>query len=524
MDDKKQYRNFLGLRFKSKEENINKSKILAPIEDGSTIVEAVGPVLKSGLWNSNFVFTDEIELIKRFRDMSLNVYCNRAINEIVNSCISFEDEEGCSISINIDKLEYGDKTKKLMQECWDDVLDLLNFRNDGQVIFRDWFIDGRIFYQKIVDKNNLDKGIIEVRRLDSLDVKKIKQIEKKYDVESGALIIEQEQDYYLFNPEFTNSFSSGQQILLNPDAIAFATSGLYIYKKEAANNSKYTTRYNDNNRYVVSYLYPMIKPLNQLNIVEEAGLINLVSRAPERRVHYVDVAGLPKSKADVAMKDYANALKNNTQYNSETGTFNTETNMLSMQDDLIIPRRNGVNTAEVTTLSGVNTNNNIDIITHFKKKFYMASHVALSRMNDESNSFLGRASEINRDELNMSKFCNNLRMKFLELPFDLWRTQMILKNVIEPTDWNYIRNNVIAKFSSDSVISQLRNIELLQEKVAALRAADAYVDKYFSKKYINKHILGFSDEEIDTIKKDIELENSDNGNEVKNLEDIITKK
>lgn len=503
--DKQYNRNFLGLHFNSKPKN-NNSKMIATVEDGSTIIEAVGPVLNNGLWNSNYIFTDEIDLIKRFRDMSLNVYCDRVINEIVNTCISFEDEEGCSISLNLDKLDYSDETKDKMQKCWNDVLSLLNFRNDGQTIFRDWFIDGRIFYQKIVDKYDIKKGIIEVRKLDSLDIKKIKQVEKKYDAKTGAFIIEQEEDYFIFTPEYSNGFASNQPVLLNKDAIAFATSGLYVYKKDPSNKNNYSVKFNGSNKYTVSYLYSMIKPLNQLNIVEEAGLINLVSRAPERRVHYVDIAGLPKSKADDALREYAKSIKNNMQYDSQTGTFNSDTSMLSMQDDLIIPRRNGTNTAEVTTLSGVNTNNNIDIITYFKKKVYMASHVALSRMNDESSSFLGRSSEINRDELNMSKFCNNLRMKFLELPFDLWKTQMILKNIIVSSDWLNIKNNVIAKFSTDSYITQLRNIELLQEKVAALRDADSYVDKYFSKNYINKHILGFSDEEIKQIKEDIQNE------------------
>lgn len=484
------------------------NKILTTNEDGSTIIEGVGPIANYGYWNANFTFDNENDLINKFRDMSLNTYCDRIINEIVNTCIAFEDETGCDIEIDLDNTDFSENVKNIIIQEWNQILNLLNFKNNGQSLFRDWYIDGRIFFQKIVDRTDLKKGIIELRRIDSTEIKKIKQIERKIDNETGALIIEKEDEYYLYTPSYNGAYSAGSEVLLNIDAVAMSTSGLYIYKEEPTNSYAVTKNGNTiRNRYTVSYLYPMIKPLNQLNIVEEAGLINLVARAPERRIHYVDVAGLPKSKADDAIREYAKSIKNNLQYNSETGTFNSDVNVLTMQDDLIIPRRNGTNAAEITSLPGVQTNNNIDIIEYFKKKLYMASHVALSRMTDDNSSFLGRSSEINRDELNMSKFCNNLRMKFVELPLDILRSQLILKNIVTPGDWKKNKNLIITRFSTDSFISELREIEIIQEKIAALRDIEPYIGRFYSENYVNKHILGLTDEQVKQMKKDIRLEN-----------------
>lgn len=482
------------------------NKILTTNDDGSTIIEGVGPIANYGYWNANFTFDNEIDLINKFRDMSLNSYCDRVINEIVNTSIAFEDETGCDIEIDLDSTNFSDNVKNIIIKEWNTILNLLDFKNNGQSIFRDWYIDGRIYYQKIIDKSDLKKGIIEVRRIDSTEIKKIKQIERKIDNDTGALIIEKEDEYYLYTPKFNGAYTAGSEVLLNLDAVAMSTSGLYIYKEEPTN--QYSMKGNTiKSRFVVSYLYPMIKPLNQLNIVEEAGLINLVARAPERRVHYVDVAGLPKSKADEALNDYAKAIKNNLQYNSQTGTFNSDVNVLTMQDDLIIPRRNGTNAAEITSLPGVQTNNNVDIIDYFKKKFYMSSHVALSRMQDDGGSFLGRSSEINRDELNMSKFCNNLRMKFVELPLDLLRTQLIMKNIVTPGDWKANKNLIVTRFSTDTFISELREIEIIQEKLAALRDIEPYIGRFYSENYVNKHILGLSDEQVKQMKEEIKTEN-----------------
>lgn len=503
----------LGVNIKKPTPNTNRTnKILTTNDDGSTIIESVGPLTNHGYWDSNYTFTTERDLIRKFRDMSLNTYCDRVINEIVNTCISFEDESGCNIELDLDKVDVSDTLKEHILDEWNNVLSLLDFKNNGQSIFREWYIDGRIFYQKIVNKDNIKEGIIEIRRIDSLDIKKIKQIERKIDEETGALIISEEKEYFLYTPENDYNYAAGSEILLPLDAVAYSSSGLYIYKDEPVDGmSAYNTNVNNlMRRYVVSYLFPMIKPLNQLNIVEEAGLINLVARAPERRVHYVDVAGLPKSKAEEALREYAKSIKNTLQYDTTTGTFNSDINVLSMQDDLIIPRRNGTNAAEITSLPGVQTNNNVDIITYFRRKFYMSSHVALSRLNDDTPSFLGRASEINRDELNMSKFCNNLRMKFVELPLDLLRTQLILKNYIKPSDWKDIKKDVVVRYSSDTYISQLRQLDLTQEKLNILREIEPYIGKFYSKSYVQKYVLGFSEDEITKMEEQIEEEGSNN--------------
>ena len=253
----------------------------------------------------------------------------------------------------------------------------------------------------------------------------------------------------------------------------------------------------------------MIKPLNQLNIIEEASIISQVSRAPQRRIHYVDISGMAPTKGEKALKDYAAAIKNDLQYNSDTGDYNNASHTYSMQEDLIIPRRNGTNTAAIETLPGNSGNEDVKVPEYFKMKVYMASHVPLSRMDANATSFLGRASEINRDELNFSKFCNNLRENFSELFKDLLKTQLLLKHIVSYRDWQENKNLIRFIYSSDTYISQLRNIEMIQEKISALRDSENYVGKYFSKRYIQKNILDFDDEQIEQLNDEIKREAKD---------------
>lgn len=498
----------VGLDIRPKNKIDTKSKIVSTNEDGSTIVEAITPFANYYSWNSDFRFSDEIELIKKFRDMSLNVYCDRIINEIVNECISNDDETGTSVSADLDKTTFTEDIKEKIIKEFNNILKLLNFNNNGQNIFREFYIDGRIYYQKIIDKEHPENGIIELRKIDSLDIKKIKQVVRKLDKDTGAFIIDKEEEFYQYTPyyEYGNGGFTAQNLLFNPDAIAYASSGLYLYKEQPVNSSQNRNNITLGNRYIVSFLYPMIKPLNQLNIIEEASIISQVSRAPQRRIHYVDISGMAPTKGEKALKDYAAAIKNDLQYNSDTGDYNNASHTYSMQEDLIIPRRNGTNTAAIETLPGNSGNEDVKVPEYFKMKVYMASHVPLSRMDANATSFLGRASEINRDELNFSKFCNNLRENFSELFKDLLKTQLLLKHIVSYRDWQENKNLIRFIYSSDTYISQLRNIEMIQEKISALRDSENYVGKYFSKRYIQKNILDFDDEQIEQLNDEMKRE------------------
>lgn len=495
--------------------NIAKNKTIAVKEDGSTIIESIGPsIVAHNLLNMEFSFTDENDLIKKFRDMSLNVYCSRGIDNIITECISNNDDTGCSVQLNLDRTDFDEGVCKKINDEFDKILKLMDFNNKGESIFRSFYVDGRIYFQKVVDTNHPEKGLIDLIQLDSLDVKKIKQVTRKVDPDTGALIVEAEEDFYYYNPR---DLVLAQQyaVLYTLESIASANSGQYLYK-QLTNASKngvgnYGPTLETTNKYVVSYLYPAIKPLNQLDWLEQAQIILRVSRSPERRVHYVDIAGLAPSKSDQAIKDYVKGLKNEISYNPSNGEVVTGGKVLSMQDDIVIPRRNGTNAAQIESLPGVTQIDRIADIEFFLKKLYKALRVPLSRLNDDQGSFLGRSTEISRDELNFSKFCNNLKGNFNQLFLDCLKTQLILKNIVSLRDWKANMNKIVFAYSSDTYISQLREIEMLSEKITSARDAQGFVGTYLSKNYINKKIFGFTDEQIEQMKEEIKNEKIEEG-------------
>lgn len=501
------YRKKIGISIRAKNLPVgNSSKRIVTDEDGSTIIDSVNPLSVRQAWNSSTIFTQENDLINKFRDMSLNVYCSRAIDQIVTECISNNDN-GTSVSLDLDQTYFADVIKDKILKEFEYLQKIMNFKKKGESIFREFYIDGRLYFIKNINKTHPEKGIVSISKVDSLDIKKIKQVERVVDPETGAAIIDKEEEFFVYQPADYADSSSQNMLLYTKDSVAYANSGLYLYQDEASNNNM-LSRMNDTsrNKFIISYLYSAIKPLNQLDRLEEAQIIYRVSRSADRRVHYLDVSGLPKSKADQAIKDYGQALKNDIAYDPKTGDITSSAGTLNLQEDLIIPRRNGTNTAEVTSLPGATEIDRINDIEFFLKKLYKAMRVPLSRLNDEAPSFLGRSSEINRDELNFSKFCNNLRGNFDEIWLDLLKTQLILKNIISLKEWKENYNLFNFRYSSDTYISQLREMEMFQEKITALRDAENYVGKYFSQNYINKHILGFTDEEVDQMKEEIAQE------------------
>lgn len=486
----------------SKQAEISKRMVVE--EDGSTIIDSTNPIYGKNPWDTNVIFSNENDLIRKFREMGLNVYCSRAIDQIVTECISNNDDTGASVSIDLSNTEFDDVIQQRITDEFDNIQKLMNFKKKGESLFRDFYIDGRIFFIKNIDKIHPEKGIASITKVDSLDIKKIKQVYRVVDPDTGAFIINKEEEFFLYQPEERQGITSTDAIVYSKDSIAYANSGLYLYQQESAsnnilNNTSSLTR----NRFIISYLYPAIKPLNQLDKLEEAQIIYRVSRCAERRIHYVDISGLAPSKGESVMRDYAQSLKNDMSYNTVTGEIVSSSGTLNLQEDIIIPRRNGSNAAEVTSLPGATEVDKINDIEFFLKKLYKSMKVPLSRLDDQATSFLGRSSEVNRDELNFSKFCNNIRSNFDDVWLDLLKTQLILKNIVSLKEWNHNYNNIIFKYASDVYISQLREIEMMQEKVNILRDSEPYVGKYFSKAYINRSILGFSEEQVNTMKDEI---------------------
>lgn len=500
-----------GIAIKPKDlGNTNMSKRIVTDEDGSTIIDSTNPIYGKNPWDTNVIFSNENDLIRKFREMGLNVYCSRAIDQIVTECISNNDDTGASVSIDLSNTDFDDAIQQRIAEEFETIQKLMDFKKKGESIFRDFYVDGRAFFIKNIDKKHPEKGIASITKVDSLDIKKIKQVHRVVDPDTGAFIIDKEDEYFLYQPEDRAGITSTDAIVYSKDSIAYANSGLYLYQQESAsnnilNNTSSLTR----NRFIISYLYPAIKPLNQLDKLEEAQIIYRVSRCAERRVHYVDISGLAPAKSEHVMQEYAKSLKNDMSYNSTTGEIVSSSGVLNLQEDIIIPRRNGSNAAEVTSLPGATEVDKINDIEFFLKKLYKSMKVPLSRLDDQATSFLGRASEVNRDELNFSKFCNNIRSNFDDVWIDLLKTQLILKNVVSLKEWNRNYNSIIFKYASDVYISQLREIEMMQEKVNILRDSENYVGKYFSKAYINRNILGFSDQQVEQMKKEIEEEAAD---------------
>lgn len=517
------YRKKIGISIRPKNLPVgNSSKRIVTDDDGSTIIDSVNPLSVRQSWNSSTIFTQENDLINKFRDMSLNVYCSRAIDQIVTECISNNDN-GTSVNLDLDQTDFAEDIKDKILKEFEYLQKIMNFKKKGESIFREFFIDGRIYFIKNINKTHPEKGIVSLSKVDSLDIKKIKQVERVMDPDTGAAIIDKEDEFFLYQPADYIDSSSQNMLLYTKDSVAYANSGLYLYQDETSNNNM-LSRMNDTsrNKFIISYLYSAIKPLNQLDRLEEAQIIYRVSRSADRRVHYLDISGLPKSKADQAIKDYGKALKNDIAYDPKTGDITSSSGTLNLQEDLIIPRRNGTNTAEVTSLPGATEIDRINDIEFFLKKLYKAMRVPLSRLNDEAPSFLGRSSEINRDELNFSKFCNNLRSNFDELWLDLLKTQLILKNIISLKEWKKNYNLFNFRYSSDTYISQLREMEMFQEKITALRDAENYVGKYFSQNYINKHILGFTDEEVDRMKEEISQEAGEKSTNSEDTQEVDT--
>ena len=501
-------RKAFGIDIKPKvEDSANISKRVVVDEDGSTIIDSTNPIYGKNPWDTHVVFENENDLIRKFREMGLNVYCSRAIDQIVTECISNNDDTGASVAIDLSNTQFDDKIQEMITSEFENIQKLMDFKKKGESIFRDFYIDGRSFFIKNIDKKHPEKGLASITKVDSLDIKKIKQVHRVVDPDTGAFIIDKEDEYFLYQPEERQGITSTDAIVYSKDSVAYANSGLYLYQQESAsNNILNNTSSLTKNRFIISYLYPAIKPLNQLDKLEEAQIIYRVSRSAERRIHYVDISGLAPAKGESVMQKYAQSLKNDMSYNTVTGEIVSSSGTLNLQEDIIVPRRNGTNAAEVTSLPGATEVDKINDIEFFLKKLYKSMKVPLSRLDDQATSFLGRSSEVNRDELNFSKFCNNIRSNFDDIWLDLLKTQLILKNIISLKEWNRNYNSIVFKYASDVYISQLREIEMLQEKLNILRDSENYVGKYFSKAYINRTILGFTDEQVKQIHDEIQEE------------------
>jgi len=479
-----------------KEEPAKNQGFVTPTpDDGATTISAGG-------YYGTYVDLDatsktESELITRYRQMAIYPECDMAIEDIVTEAIANIDEEP-PVQLDLEELEISPSIKKTIENEFEEILKLLDFNSKSHDIFRRWYVDGRVYYQKIIDTKNTKRGITELRYIDPRKIKKVRDI-KKEKLPSGVEVIKTIDEFYIYNEKGINhsvSFASSQTVAsgtgirITPDTITYCHSGLIDLDKNI----------------VVGYLHKAIKPVNQLKMMEDALVIYRLARAPERRIFYIDVGNLPKLKAEQYLKDIMARYRNKIVYDSSTGEIRDDRKFTSMLEDFWLPRREGGRGTEITTLPGGENLGQIDDIEYFKMKMYQALNVPITRLQPQQGLNFGRQVEVTRDELKFAKFIGRLRNKFSDLFRDLLKTQLILKGVIVEPDWNEIKESIRFKFAEDQYFVEAKTAEMLRNRIDLLNQVQPYVGVYFSQDYVKKNILYMTEDEIENVAKEISQE------------------
>jgi len=497
-----------GFRFE-RMKDVGGEKFTLPAPDDGTVEIAGGGFFGQVLDTDGRERTEQ-DLVRRYRDIAQQPECDSAIEDIVNEGI-VANEMSQAISIVLDRLPYPSKIKKKITEEFDEVLRLLDFDVKGHDIFRRWYVDGRMFYHKVIDKKSPRKGIQELRYIDPSKIKKVREVLREPKDGTSIELIKKVEEYYLYNDKGIASQGTSQGIKIAADSISYCPSGVI----------------DQNKGHVLSYLHKAIKPVNQLRMIEDALVIYRISRAPERRIFYIDVGNLPKIKAEQYLKDVMNRYRNKLVYNASTGEIRDDRNQMSMLEDFWLPRREGGRGTEITTLPGGSNLGEIDDIVYFQRKLYRSLNVPVSRMEAEQAFSLGRSTEITRDELKFTKFVQRLRKKFTALFTDVLKTQLILKGVITLEDWSNIKEHIQYDFLQDGHFAELKEAELLKDRLEVLQTVESYVGTFFSKKWIQKNVLSMTEAEIDDMQDEINRESGmdpeDGGVDVPDNTDGVTR-
>ena len=470
--------------------------------------------IAAGGYFGTYVDTDatarnEYELIRRYRDMALHPEVDSAVDEIVNEFVVSDNNDSC-VDINLENLDVGAGVKRKVRDEFDYIKRLMNFDNRAHEIVRSWYIDGRIFYHKVVDLDNPKQGITELRYVDAMKMRKVRQKLGKMGMDPNisravkGSALEHEWgnyiDYYLYNPRGylrggamgpVGDMSNSQGIKMAVDSIAFCSSGLQDLNK----------------RMHLSFMHKAIKSLNQLRMIEDALVIYRLSRAPERRIFYIDVGNLPKVKAEQYLRDVMARYRNKLVYDAQTGEMRDDKKHMSMLEDFWLPRREGGRGTEITTLPGGQNLGELKDVEYFKKKLFNSLNLPPSRLTDDNKGFnLGKTTEVLRDELKFTKFIGRLCKRFGELFHDILKTQLILKGVISPEDWDEMKEHIQYDFLFDNHFNELKEKELMTQRIQLATQMDVFVGKYYSIEYIRKHILEQSEKEYKEIDKQMQKE------------------
>ena len=438
---------------------------------------------------------NELELITRYREMSNHPECDMAIDEIVNEAITHADD-GTVVDINMDNLKQPESIKKKILEEFKNIQKMLNFSNLADDLFKRWYIDGRIYYQVVVNDKNPKDGIQELRYVDPRKIRKVREIQKDRDPKTGAQIIKSTAEYYVYNDRgtTTQTYTSGvnQGLRIAPETILNVNSGLMDAK----------------NTFVISYLHKAIKSLNQLRMIEDAVVIYRLSRAPERRIFYIDVGNLPKGKAEQYMKSIMTQYRNKLVYDANTGEIRDERKHLSMLEDFWLPRREGGKGTEITTLPAGQNLGQMEDVVYFHKKLLNSLNVPISRLDPQGGGIMGigRTTEVTRDEVKFSKFIARLRNKFSRIFDDALRIQLSLKGICTVEEWEEFKESISYDFKKDNNFTEMRDAEIMRERILTATQIDPYIGRYYSSAWVKKHVLHMTQEEIDEMQKEIEAE------------------
>jgi len=486
-----------GFEIKRKNDKDEEKKLsfVAPQEDDSA-----GYVVNAGGYFGQYVDLDggtaknDADLIMKYRDIAMQPECDAAIEDIINEAV-VSDEDSAPVNLVLDDLEQPDRIKKLMQEEFDHIIKLLNFNWTGHDTFRKWYIDGRLYFHKIIDEKNPKRGVLELRPIDPTKIRKVREVIEEKDPKTGAKLVKEVKEYYIYQDK--NMSKSNQGLKIAKDSICYITSGVL----------------DPSRKRVLSYLQKALKPANQLRMMEDSMVIYRMSRAPERRIFYIDVGNLPRGKAEEYLRNIMGKYRNKLVYDANTGEMKDDRKHMSMLEDFWLPRREGGRGTEITTLPGGENLGQIDDIVYFQKKLYKSLNVPVNRLEQEAQFSLGRSSEITRDELKFQKFLGRLRKKFSTLFIDLLKTQLILKGIVTEEEWKEFSQDIAVDYIKDTHFSELKDSEILRERLGTLREMDEYVGKYYSAEWVRKNVLMQTEEDIEEIDKQIEAEGPPEGEE-----------
>jgi hypothetical protein len=471
------------------------SPVTPQVEDGSLNIQTGGSF---GIYvDMDGTYRTEVDLLTKYRTMAMQPEMENAIDDIINEAI-VHSGDGEIVKIELDELEQPEKIKDLIREEFQEILRLLNFNNFGGDTFRRWYVDGKVYYNVVIDEANPREGIKSLIYIDPRRIRKIRNVIKEKNAD-GVEVIVKIDTFYIYNEKVVNNNVQTPQIIgnfaggvkLSEDSVVQVTSGLFDPAKST----------------VLSYLHKAIRPMNQLRFVEDATVIYRVSRAPERRVFYVDVGNMPKMKAEQYLKDIMTKFRNKLTYDAATGEVRDQTKHLSMLEDFWMPRRGEGKNTEITTLPAGQNLGQMEDVLYFEKKLYRALGVPVSRLEPQQGFQLGRSSEITRDELKFDKFVDRLRARFSVLFDELLSRQLTLKGICTLDEWNEFKEDIRYDFIKDNNFTELKEIELYTNRVTTLQLMDPYVGRYFSKRWIQENILRFDEEEIEELEEEMEEEN-----------------